>query len=57
MCVLIQEGDTALHKATRWGHTKTVEHLASAGADTNITNKVSQYVVFLYLVNLVIRVF
>ena len=57
MRVLIQNGDTALHRAARWGHTETVECLVSAGADRNITNKVSQYVVFLYSVNLVIRVF
>ena len=46
MCNIIQDGDTALHDAARNGHTETVDCLISAGADKNIANKVSQYVVF-----------
>ena len=45
MCILIQDGDTALHKAAKEGKTECVDHLLSAGADVTITNNVSQYVI------------
>ena len=51
MSILIQEGDTPLHSAAYWGNTETVDHLVSAGANVNITNNVSQYVVFMYVLN------
>ena len=51
MSILIQYGDTALHCAAFEGHTETVDHLVSAGADVNITNDVSQYIVFMYVFN------
>ena len=51
MSILIQEGNTALHDAAYWGRTETVDHLVSAGANVNITNNVSQYVVFMYVLN------
>ena len=51
MSILIQDGDTALHNAAYTGHTETVDHLVSAVADVNITNNVSQYVVFMYVFN------
>ena len=49
MSILIQDGDTALHTAAWKEHTETVDHLMSAGTDVNITNNVSQYVVFMYV--------
>ena len=51
MSILIQGGNTALHRAALMGQTETVDHLVSAGADVNITNNVSQYVVFMYVFN------
>ena len=51
MSILIQEGDTPLHVAAYMGCTETVDHLVSAGANVNITNNVSQYVVFMYVLN------
>ena len=40
MCI-IQDGDTALHKAAWLGYTEIVDQLVSAGADINIVNNVS----------------
>ena len=51
MSILIQGGDTPLHDAAYMGYTETVDHLVSAGANVNITNNVSQYVVFMYVLN------
>ena len=41
VCILIQDGDTALHRAARRGNTEIVDQLVSAGADVNIINNVS----------------
>ena len=51
MSILIQNGNTALHDAAYEGYTEIVDHLVSAGADVNITNNVSQYVVFMCVLN------
>ena len=51
MYFLIQDGDTALHTAVRWGETETVDYLLSAGANVNITNNVSQYIVLITYYN------
>ena len=39
--LLLQDSDTALHKACYWGHTKVVEILLMNNADISATNKVS----------------
>ena len=39
--VVIQDGDTALHKAARWGHLDCLEVLVTKGAKVNAKNKVS----------------
>ena len=49
MCILIQDGDTALHDAANGGYTETVNQLVSVGADINIINNVSQYVCCIYV--------
>jgi ankyrin repeat protein len=36
----VQEGNTALHKATEGGHIDTVVELLQAGADPTLHNKV-----------------
>ena len=41
MCILKQDGDTALNNAAWYGHTEIVEYLLSAGADLNIAGNVS----------------
>ena len=51
MSIFIQDGNTALHRAALMGYTEIVDHLVSAGAGVNITNNVSQYVVFMYVFN------
>ena len=51
MCILIQDGNTALHKAAWEGHTETVDCLVSAGADVNVANKVRKPIAMLYLTN------
>ena len=38
----IQEGDSALMVAVRWGKTGVVEDLMKGGADLNLQNKVCQ---------------
>ena len=40
---VLQEGDTALHLASRLGQRELVEILTSTGADITIVNKVSNY--------------
>ena len=59
LCVvhdLIQDGDTALHNAARWGHTEVVEYLLSSQAHVNVTNNVSQFIIgFLDEVDIYIR--
>ena len=42
MCDLIQYGETALHKAAKYGHMKVVDHLIKSGADFNVGDNVSQ---------------
>ena len=38
----IQEGDSALMVAVRWGRTGVVKELVKEGADLNLQNKVCQ---------------
>ena len=38
----IQEGDSALMMAARWGETGVVKELVEGGADLNLQNKVCQ---------------
>ena len=40
-CVLLQDGDTPLHRASYWGHAAAVEVLLKNGAVINQTNNVS----------------
>ena len=40
-CLPTQDGDTALHEASRMGHTETVELLLLKGAQVDSRNKVS----------------
>ena len=42
VCDLIQDGETALHKAAKNGHVKVVDHLIKSGADFNVVDNVSQ---------------
>ena len=39
-CVLLQEGNTALHASSYFGNVDVVHMLLQAGADANIINKV-----------------
>ena len=39
----IQEGDSALMEAARWGMTGVVKELVEGGADLNLQDKVCQY--------------
>ena len=39
--VIVQEGQTPLHKASEEGYYKVVEVLLTAGADVNFADKVS----------------
>ena len=40
VCVLLQEGNTALHASSYFGNVDIVHMLLQAGADANIINKV-----------------
>ena len=44
-CVLLQDGDTPLHEATRNGSVAVVEMLVKNGAAINQTNNVSWHVI------------
>ena len=39
--MLLQSGDTPLHKAAQWGHRKIAEELLLRGADADCVNNVS----------------
>ncbi len=41
MCYMLQNGETALHKAARRGHLEIATLLINNGCDMNITNEVS----------------
>ena len=43
MSVIIQDGNSALMIAARWGMTEVVSLLLKAGADIHLRNKVCQY--------------
>ena len=41
ICYFLQDGDTPIHLALRYGHVQVVEKLISSVADVNVANKVS----------------
>ena len=41
ICILLQEGRTALHRAAFWGRVLAIETLIRLGADVNAHDKVS----------------
>ena len=41
ICYFLQDGDTPIHLALRYGHVEVVEKLISSGADVNVVDKVS----------------
>ena len=41
VCYFLQDGDTPIHLALRYGHVEVVEKLISLVADVNVVNKVS----------------
>ena len=47
---LIQNGETALHKAAKYYHTKAVELLVEAGASINKLNDVSYTVICMHVI-------
>ena len=46
--LMLQSGNTALHKACIYGHIEVVKHLITKNADISVTNDVSYYVCLLY---------
>ena len=47
-CLCIQDGDTALHQASREGHRDTVELLLLKGAQVDFQNNVSMCVLCVF---------
>ena len=45
--MLLQNGETPLHVAYKWGSTKVRQLLIEYGADVSITNDVSNYKYFI----------
>ena len=41
ICYFLQNVETPIHLASRYGHVQVVEKLISLGADVNVVNKVS----------------
>ena len=41
ICYYLQNGNTPIHLALRYGHVEVVEKLISSGADVNAVDKVS----------------
>ena len=41
ICYFLQDGDTPIHLALRYGHVEVVEKLISSGANVNVVDKVS----------------
>ena len=41
ICHFLQNGNTPIHLASRYGHVQVVEKLLSSGADVNVVDKVS----------------
>ena len=41
ICYFLQDGDTPIHLASRYGHVQVVEKLISLGANVNVVDKVS----------------
>ena len=49
MCVITQDGESALMKAARWGNTEGVVELVEAGANVNMQTEVCQYESYLHV--------